>query len=460
MSGDYSSWSLEYLKSAIEGSDISWLESSAKYYQRGGQACLHAAEDFMAQVNSLGEAWRGSAASAAVQDAHNTHQVLNHMHQASTASSQASTAYYQEAKADQARSRSIPNVDNSWGHAVTSGGWGGLVGIGGAKLIQQHKYDQAHTQAVQLAEKMDKAGSAQASQIRGQSWPDGPASASAPPSSLPPVPGSSGRSGSIGGSYDVAPRGGGPGGAYSPIVGGPSTSQSDSEIMNNGVKGTGKGDPAHTTGTSPQGGGPKSPDIPSTTPQSGGNPQLTPGGTPTEAVSPTPGVGGGGGAAAAALGGAGLLGAGALGSRGLLGGAGRGGAIAEGEGARGRAGGLAEGEGARGRFGGLGEGEGLSGRTGGLADGEGLRGSARGMTGVPEDDLGAGRRGMLRAGAPDGFLGEPVAGEAGRLGGYPGGGAGARRRDDDEEAPVPDYLVETEDVWGDGVTAAPPVIGE
>jgi hypothetical protein len=57
-------------------------------------------------------------------------------------------------------------------------------------------------------------------------------------------------------------------------------------------------------------------------------------------------------------------------------------------------------------------------------------------------------------------MGEPVAGEAGRLGGYPAGGAGARRRDDDEEAPVPDYLVETEDVWGDGVTAAPPVIGE
>jgi hypothetical protein len=67
---------------------------------------------------------------------------------------------------------------------------------------------------------------------------------------------------------------------------------------------------------------------------------------------------------------------------------------------------------------------------------------------------------MLAGSRPGGFGGEPVAGEAGRFGGYPMGGMGARRGGDDEESPVPDYLVETDDVWGDGANAAPPVIGE
>jgi len=38
-------------------------------------------------------------------------------------------------------------------------------------------------------------------------------------------------------------------------------------------------------------------------------------------------------------------------------------------------------------------------------------------------------------------------------------GAGARAEDDLEHR-RPDYLVETEDIWGDGTKVAPPVIGE
>ena len=39
------------------------------------------------------------------------------------------------------------------------------------------------------------------------------------------------------------------------------------------------------------------------------------------------------------------------------------------------------------------------------------------------------------------------------------GGAGTGR-DEDKEHRRPSYLVESEDVWGDGALVAPPVIGE
>ena len=216
MSNDYSGWDLKTLKQEIEGADISWLEQSARQFDEGTRACSQAAEDFMSQVNALGAAWEGPAATAAVSDAQVTHQKFTQMHSASTASSSASKSYYEQAKADQAKSKSIPNVDDSWGHAVTSGAPGGLIGIGVAKYEQHQKYQQAHRQAVQIANSMDSGGTAQADTMRAQSWPNGPTAAHTPPSSLPPVPGSGGRSGAIAGNYNAAPRGGGPGGGYSP----------------------------------------------------------------------------------------------------------------------------------------------------------------------------------------------------------------------------------------------------
>ncbi|HEY0639843.1 MAG TPA: hypothetical protein VGD67_19535, partial [Pseudonocardiaceae bacterium] len=44
-------------------------------------------------------------------------------------------------------------------------------------------------------------------------------------------------------------------------------------------------------------------------------------------------------------------------------------------------------------------------------------------------------------------------------GGLPVGGAGAQG-EEDREHKRPSYLVESEDVWGDGSLVAPPVIGE
>ena len=441
---DYSGWDLKYLKSAIESSDISWLEQSAQQFDQSSAACAQAAADFMAHVSALGAAWEGAAATAAVQDAHNTHKTFLQIHESAARSSSASKQYYQQAKADQQRSRSIPDVDDSWGHAISTGAPGGLVGIGAAKLVQHHKYQKAHQQAVEIADRMDTAGRSQADTMRAQSWPAGSTNGGSPPSSLPPVPGSGGRSGGISGNYAVSPHGGGPATHYSTPVGPTSMNPNDSDIVNNGVHHHTGGNHTSTTTTPPT--------ETSTTPTSVTVPQangatptggLTPGGTPTEAAPAAPGANGAngaGGAAAGVIGGAGLLGAGALG-RGALAGGGRGAAVAEGSGA------LAEGEGTglRGRAGAFGEGESeLRPGTGGSAD----------------EELGARRGSYLRGGAPEGFMGEPVAGEAGGLRAYPAGGAGARRRDDEEEAPVPDYLVETDDVWGDGVVAAPPVIGE
>ncbi|HEY2298011.1 MAG TPA: hypothetical protein VGH43_09810 [Jatrophihabitans sp.] len=450
---DYSGWDLKYLKSAIEGSDISWLEQSAQQFDRGSAACAQAAADFMAQVGALGSAWEGAAATAAVQDAHNTRKTFLQIHESSARSSSASKQYYDQAKSDQERSKAIPNVDDSWGHAIVTGAPGGIVGIGAAKLVQHQKYQKAHQQAVEIADRMDSAGRAQADTMRAQSWPSGSTNGGSPPSSLPPVPGSGGRSGGISGNYNASPHGGGPGSRYSMPVGPTATNPNDSEILDNGVgpHNGGKNPNPQTTTTTGTTTAPTSVTVPqdSDIATTGG---LTPGGTPTEAVPSTPGVTGAGAAAVGVLGGAGLVGAGALGA-GAPAGAGRGGALAEGDEAalRGRAGAPAEADRTGVRGGAFGEGDG--------ALRPGMRG-ASGLGGSADEELGARRGSYLRGSAPDGFMGEPVAGEAGRLGGYPGGGARAARRNDEEEAPVPDYLVETEDVWGDGVTAAPPVIGE
>jgi hypothetical protein len=57
-----------------------------------------------------------------------------------------------------------------------------------------------------------------------------------------------------------------------------------------------------------------------------------------------------------------------------------------------------------------------------------------------------------------GLAGRP--GAAGAAAGYGPMGAGGTRGEEDAEHRRPDYLVETEDVWGDGTRVAPPVIGE
>lgn len=111
----------------------------------------------------------------------------------------------------------------------------------------------------------------------------------------------------------------------------------------------------------------------------------------------------------------------------------------------------AQGE-SRGRGGGSGDYGGRGGPSGpgaGFGSGEARGGAGKGgFNAFGPQDAAAARA----AGA--GMRGAPGTG----TGGF--GPAGAGRSEEDGEHRRPDYLVETEDVWGDGTRVAPPVIGE
>jgi hypothetical protein len=124
-----------------------------------------------------------------------------------------------------------------------------------------------------------------------------------------------------------------------------------------------------------------------------------------------------------------------------------------------------------GRPGSFGPGSGMPGRAGagGPGAGRGAFGPGGfGPSGSGSGAPGAGARGIGGLGAAAGLADDAAAaarsGAAGRGGasgvGYgPMAGAGTGG-DDDKEHRRPSYLVESEDVWGDGTPVAPPVIGE
>jgi len=98
------------------------------------------------------------------------------------------------------------------------------------------------------------------------------------------------------------------------------------------------------------------------------------------------------------------------------------------------------------------------GRAGG-GDGFGPRGS--GSNPLGRGGFGATDAAERVAGA--GGAGKAVGGTAGRglgAGGFPMAGAGRGQGAEDTEHRRPSYLMETEDIWGDGRKVAPPVIGE
>ena len=470
---DYTTWSLERLKAAAEQTHPGVVGMAASLFRDGATAMVASQDDFMSTINSLQSAWKGKAAQAAITSAQSAYAEMELARSSAADSRSTSDSYESHLTTQKQQVAQIQNVDTSWGSAAKSGWWGGLTGVGVAKMQQQQKYDAHRDQAAKVVQQMDTDGATQASTMKSMTWPTGSPPQGSPDRNLPPVPHSTtspGGGSGPGSPYPYSPGGGGRRGpSYTPVVVGPATNPDDNQVLN-GPKGH---HPPGGPSTTPQGGGSPNPDIP-TVPQGGGGNGPgggTPGSGPVAEPVPTTGAPSGGGAAAAVLGGAGLLGAGAVGGRGLLGGGARGGGLAgETEGRiGGRGAGLAEGEGGvRGGVRGVAgpaEGEGALrgvGSGSGLAEDGGVRPGARGLGGgLPaEEELGAARGSALR-GATGGFAGEPVAAEAGRFGGgYPMGGAGARRGGDDEEAPVPDYLVETDDVWGDGVSAAPPVIGE
>ncbi|MBB4676555.1 hypothetical protein [Crossiella cryophila] len=113
--------------------------------------------------------------------------------------------------------------------------------------------------------------------------------------------------------------------------------------------------------------------------------------------------------------------------------------------------------------GGPGGGGGYSGGAGGGGFGGAVPGGF-GPGGGAGGGLGAGgSAGVGRAGgAGFGPAGGGVAGRPGAsgMGGMPMGGAGAGRKEEDEEHERASFLMETEDIFGDHRSVAPPVIGE
>lgn len=467
--------SLAELKAIVDdvsGGMLAQLRTSSSHFRSSAQSMDTAESDLMGHMGALRDGWHGKAASAAIANAQQNAATMNQTSSSSSAASDQTDNYLHSVERDQRQARAVPNVDTSWGHAFSSGGWAGPIGVGAAKYEQQKKYDDNHSKMVAIVTRMDTEGSAHSQEMKSADWPSGMPRQGSPPSTLPPVPGSH-SAGAPGGGSSPGYTGGGtnPGtGGYTPVVMGPVTDPNDSAVfVASGNKGKDK-DPNKNDPTQTQSGSSPTPQIPTVT-QSGPGGVDTPGAPGTGPVGATPPTTGGGGpgAAGVVLGGAGLLGAGAAGG-GLRGGTGgrAPGLAGEEEGRLGSrgAGGIGEAEGEP-RFGGVrggafGEGEsGMLRGPGGIGDTDGmLRGGPRSGGIPPEEELGVPRDSALAGGRPSGFGGEPVAAEAGRFGGYPMGGAGGRRSGDDEEAPVPDYLVETDDVWGDGVTAAPPVIGE
>ncbi|MGH3914679.1 MAG: hypothetical protein ACRDTC_14925 [Pseudonocardiaceae bacterium] len=104
------------------------------------------------------------------------------------------------------------------------------------------------------------------------------------------------------------------------------------------------------------------------------------------------------------------------------------------------------------------------GRGGGAGGGFGPRGSAGLGDSNPATHPNAPGRGGGLTGAAEATA-RGAAGPAGRGGGHgsafpPMAGGGRGRGEEDTEHRRPSYLIETEDIWGDGRRVAPPVIGE
>lgn len=465
-SQNWDDWSLADLKQLVDETRPKLLKDSSEHFQQTVSHLSGVQDEFMAHMNALGTAWQGKAATSAINNAQTTYESMDSTRSLSASAAQQTASYQAEVANRQQQADAVPNVDTSWGHAASSGGWAGAVGIGVAKYEQQQKYDQNRDQVAQIVEQMDDGGNNQAATMSGAGWPAGGGTVSVPPATLPPVPGASDPKGPAPAMPTNPPGGSGPGHnsggpGYTPVGVATSSHPGDGSVLH-GSKG--HHPPGGTSTTSPT--GTQLPGDPTVTQGAGGGDPggAIPGGGPV-AGPPVTGGPAGAGAAAAVLGGAGLAGAGTVGGRGLLSGAGSraGGVGGDPEGRLASKGGGALGEGEGGLRGGSGgaDGAGLRGGAGG-AGGAGLRGGGRATSGIPaEDGLGAGRGSIARGAGSGGFGGEPVAAEAGRTGGYPmGGGGGRRGNNDDEEAPMPDYLVETDDVWGDGASAAPPVIGE
>ena len=244
---------LKQIVSGINGAMFDRLRTSAEHFKQTAAVMQHTSQSLSAQSNKLSSAWQGKAALAATDDAQNNQMTMNDTRTSSESSSSSTDSYTQRLQRDHEQASQIQNVDTSFGHAVKTGGWGGLVGIGAAMVKDREQYNQNHSQMVKIVSQMDSDGQDHADTMNSTYWPYGTTTVAPPPRVLPPVPGS-GSQANGGGSYPgYVPNGGArPSGGYTTSMAGPALNGDDNEIING--NGTHHSSTITTAPTNPQSG--------------------------------------------------------------------------------------------------------------------------------------------------------------------------------------------------------------
>ena len=452
--------SLRHIQDMARSVQPAQIEAMAGVFEQGESVFDAGHTHLESAVDKVVTGWKGEAARAASTSVLDGAMTSRSSAEASATAASNVRSFAAALSEQKAKILAVPPVDTSLSHAISASGGPVLAALNPGAVAAnmaaaQIKSDQHRDQAAGYLHQMDQDSDAFARQQQAV-FPPGhpsPIDDNLPATITVHAPGSSGGGRAM--PAVSAPSGGGSGGAHwaappTTGTGGPVTTVHQPH----GGNGT---NPGHSGPGTSTGGPVTQPTVPPGDPTTVQGAQPPGGGTPVgppvalpEPTGSGSGIGSGtaallgGGAAAIAAGGvAGWNRGGWPGGRGLA---------ADG------------GPGLRGGSGAAGDGA--------LGEGEGGRGFARGGFGAPADEApgrfgapGAGGLGgldpaeesALRASRLSASAGELAAGERGLL--PPMGGAGGRRSDEEELEKRPDYLVETDDVWGDGRLAAPPVLG-
>lgn len=462
---DYSSLSLDQVKSMARRVETQPLGAMSELFEETEAYVAQTQAQIYQLIDSLLQSWQGEASGAAGSSLQRSTADLDRTRNASVVASSTSRSFAADLEDIKAKIAAIPKVNTSLFHAITSGGLLGLalgpVGlVGGAAAAYFSHQSQAEAnrrKAVQLLTSADVKG-----QQANASFTHGSATfplASGSEGGMPPYPLTLPSSGGPGGGGGAGWGGAGSGAAGNGRVSAaPTTSTAAGPVITSGG-GTGTGPvtqiplpsaggdastvpagfqpapPANTTvaqgaasgsaaGTGFGAGGPGMPV------DGNGAGSAVAGGLTTGVTGGVPGFGGRfgiGDSRAGATGGVGRSGSSAMAGRSGDEGFERGGSRTAGRGTTGSA------DGTPGRATGTGAG------TGALGDSAGGRELAPSRYSAAASELAAGEgRGVLPMGA----------------------GAGKRGQDEIELDQRPDYLVESDDIWGDGRLAAPAVLGE
>lgn len=434
---NYAGWSLRDLKEAAADLDVAALDTHAKTFARGEQALQSVQESFASALGFLAGGWSGTAAQAAAGNAQSSISRVSSAQEQAALSRSQTQAYLADTRSRQAQIAAIPDVDTGWGNAFASGALGGLAGVGLAKYQQQQEYERQRAKAARLVEQIDGRGEQQAGEMMVHDWLTPSATKEKPSALRPPAH----RRDSPG---DAASR---PQNVSNETTGNFSASRDASgDPGGEASSGSGAAGGADEPAPRPSGSGGVAPTATSEPTTATPVPLPTVPHQPAAATS-SPDAGGVGlaGGAAVAAGGAALA-----------------------AGSAGRASGLrplAEPStiGATPAYG-------NSPRSTGALE----QGAAGGKTAGGPGGFRSGAGTGVRAGVPE--PGPPGTGSAAaraasaelpvRPGGSPSASgyppvapAAQRREEDDELKARPEYLVEPDDIWGDGRLASPPVLG-